>query len=152
TGGGCCTVHRPPAAAGCGSRRGHTVCAPPARRPRTPFPATITDGDAMPRSRSSRSSRRRSRRTRRSRRSRRVWGALYGGSSVRRYAPDGALDEVVELPVTKVTACAFGGPGLDRLFISTSREQLESGAEPETGALFGSVPGMRGVPVREFAG
>ena len=91
-------------------------------------------------------------RSRSSRRSRRVWGALYGGSSVRRYAPDGALDEVVELPVTKVTACAFGGPGLDRLFISTSREQLESGAEPETGALFGSVPGMRGVPVREFAG
>ncbi|WP_239076109.1 SMP-30/gluconolactonase/LRE family protein [Streptomyces sp. SID9913] len=95
----------------------------------------------MPRSRSSRSSR-----------SSRVWGALYGGSSVRRYAPDGALDEVVELPVTQVTACAFGEPGLDRLFITTSREHLEPGAEPETGALFGSVPGMRGVPVREFAG
>ena len=97
-------------------------------------------------------SRRRSRRSRRSRRNRRVWGALYGGSSVRRYAPDGALDEVVELPVTQVTACAFGGPGLVRLFITTSREHLEPGAEPEAGALFACVPGVRGVPVREFAG
>ncbi|MFJ9668815.1 SMP-30/gluconolactonase/LRE family protein [Streptomyces sp. NPDC101219] len=81
-----------------------------------------------------------------------VWVALYGGSAVRRYAPDGTLDEVVELPVTKVTACAFGGPGLDRLFITTSREHLEPGVEPEAGALFACVPGVRGVPVREFAG
>ncbi|WP_031507401.1 SMP-30/gluconolactonase/LRE family protein [Streptomyces megasporus] len=81
-----------------------------------------------------------------------VWVALYGGGSVRRYAPDGTLDEVVELPVTKATACAFGGPGLDRLFITTSREHLEPGAEPEAGALFACDPGVRGLPVREFAG
>ncbi|WP_432055884.1 SMP-30/gluconolactonase/LRE family protein [Streptomyces sp. bgisy022] len=81
-----------------------------------------------------------------------VWVALYGGSSVRRYAFDGTLDEVVELPVSKVTACTFGGPGLDRLFITTSREHLEPGAEPEAGALFSCSPGVRGVPVREFAG
>lgn len=81
-----------------------------------------------------------------------VWVALYGGGSVRRYAPDGTLDEVVELPVTKVTACTFGGPELDRLFITTSREHLAPGAEPRAGALFTCVPGVRGVPVREFAG
>ncbi|MEU3950428.1 SMP-30/gluconolactonase/LRE family protein [Streptomyces sp. NPDC029526] len=81
-----------------------------------------------------------------------VWVALYGGSAVRRYAPDGTLDEVVELPVSKVTACTFGGPGLDRLFVTTSREHLEPGAEPEAGALFACTPGVRGVPVREFAG
>ncbi|MEU8800235.1 SMP-30/gluconolactonase/LRE family protein [Spirillospora sp. NPDC048819] len=81
-----------------------------------------------------------------------VWVALYGGGSVRRYAPDGTLDEVVELPVTKVTACTFGGRGLDRLFITTSREHLDPGAEPEAGALFACTPGVRGVPVREFAG
>lgn len=81
-----------------------------------------------------------------------VWVALYGGGSVHRYAPDGTLDEVVELPVTKVTACAFGGPGLDRLFITTSREHLEPGAEPEAGALFTCTPGVGGVAVRGFAG
>nr|WP_081238498.1 SMP-30/gluconolactonase/LRE family protein [Streptomyces viridosporus] len=81
-----------------------------------------------------------------------VWVALYGGGSVHRYAPDGTLDEVVELPVTKVTACTFGGPELDRLFITTSREHLEPGTEPEAGALFTCTPGVRGVPVREYAG
>ncbi|WP_258308252.1 SMP-30/gluconolactonase/LRE family protein [Streptomyces sp. NWU339] len=81
-----------------------------------------------------------------------VWVALYGGGSVCRYAPDGTLDEVVNLPVTKVTACTFGGPELDRLFITTSREHLEPGAEPEAGALFTCTPGVRGVPVREYAG
>ncbi|WP_055695032.1 SMP-30/gluconolactonase/LRE family protein [Streptomyces prasinopilosus] len=81
-----------------------------------------------------------------------VWVALYDGGAVRRYAPDGTLDEVVDLPVTKVTACTFGGPELDRLFITTSREHLAPGAEPRAGALFTCVPGVRGVPVREFAG
>ncbi|SDD54519.1 SMP-30/gluconolactonase/LRE family protein [Streptomyces prasinopilosus] len=81
-----------------------------------------------------------------------VWVALYDGGAVRRYAPDGTLDEVVDLPVTKVTACTFGGPELDRLFITTSREHLAPGAEPRAGALFTCAPGVRGVPVREFAG
>lgn len=81
-----------------------------------------------------------------------VWVALYGGGAVRRYTPDGALDEVVELPVGKVTACAFGGAGLGRLFITTSREDLPPDAEPRAGALFTCVPGATGRPVREYAG
>ena len=52
-----------------------------------------------------------------------VWVAFYGGSAVRRYGPDGALDEVLELPVTQVTACTFGGQELDELYITTSREE-----------------------------
>lgn len=81
-----------------------------------------------------------------------VWTALYDGGSVNRYAPDGVLDVVVKLPVTKVTACTFGGADLDELFITTSREGLEPGDEPLAGALFRAVPGVKGVPVREFAG
>jgi sugar lactone lactonase YvrE len=81
-----------------------------------------------------------------------VWVALSDASAVRRYTPAGVLDEVVELPVTKVTACTFGGQRLDELFITTSREGLEAGAEPAAGALFRAFPGVRGLPVREFAG
>jgi sugar lactone lactonase YvrE len=81
-----------------------------------------------------------------------VWVALSNASAVRRYTADGALDEVVELPVTKVTACTFGGPRLDELFITTSREGLDSSAEPAAGSLFRAVPGVTGLPVREFAG
>jgi sugar lactone lactonase YvrE len=59
---------------------------------------------------------------------------------------------VVELPVTMVTACTFGGPRLDELFITTSRERLASGAEPAAGSLFRAIPGVTGPPVRELAG
>jgi sugar lactone lactonase YvrE len=81
-----------------------------------------------------------------------VWVALSDGGAVQRYAPDGHLDEVIELPVTKVTACTFGGPGLQELFITTSREGLEPGDEPPAGALFRAIVGVHGQPVREFAG
>jgi sugar lactone lactonase YvrE len=50
---------------------------------------------------------------------------LSGGGTVRRYTPDGVLDEVIEVVARKVTACTFGGPYLDQLFVPTSREGLE---------------------------
>jgi sugar lactone lactonase YvrE len=81
-----------------------------------------------------------------------VWVALYAGAAVRRYRPDGALDGVVDLPVTRPTACTFGGDNLTDLFITTSRENLAVGAEPEAGALFCCQPGVRGLPVVAFAG
>ncbi len=81
-----------------------------------------------------------------------VWTALNGAGEVRRYTPDGALDEVVEVPARKVTACTFGGPDLDQLFITTSREDLEPGDDPLAGSLFRAVVGMRGLPLHEFAG
>jgi sugar lactone lactonase YvrE len=81
-----------------------------------------------------------------------VWVALSNGGAVRRYTPDGVLDAVVEVPARKVTACTFGGPNLDQLFITTSREGLEPGADPLAGSLFRAVVGVTGLPVREFAG
>ena len=81
-----------------------------------------------------------------------VWVALSDGAAVRRYSPDGALDQVVELPPKKVTACTFGGPDLDQLFITTSREGLAPGDDPLAGSLFRADVGVGGLPVREFAG
>jgi sugar lactone lactonase YvrE len=81
-----------------------------------------------------------------------VWTALSDGGAVRRYTPGGELDAVIEVPARKVTACTFGGADLDELFITTSREGLAPGDDPLAGALFRAVPGVRGLPVREFAG
>ena len=81
-----------------------------------------------------------------------VWVALANGASVRRYTPEAALVAVVELPVTKVTACTFGGEGLDELYITTSRENIAANHELEAGSLFRARPGVTGQPVREFAG
>jgi len=80
-----------------------------------------------------------------------VWVALSNAGVVRRYTAEGTLDDVIELPVTKVTACTFGGSRLDELFITTSREGLERDAEPAAGSLFRAVPGVSGLAVREFA-
>jgi sugar lactone lactonase YvrE len=81
-----------------------------------------------------------------------VWVALNGSGVVRRYGPDGVLDEVVELPTAKVTACTFGGPALDQLFITTSREGMAPEEDPVAGSLFRADVGVPGLPVREFAG
>jgi sugar lactone lactonase YvrE len=81
-----------------------------------------------------------------------VWVALYGGGAVRRYTPEGVLDEVIEVPAKMVTACTFGGQNQSQLFITTSREGLEPGEDPLAGSLFRSAVGVAGLPVRGFAG
>jgi sugar lactone lactonase YvrE len=81
-----------------------------------------------------------------------IWVALNGSGVVHRYTPDGVLDEVVELPTPQVTACTFGGPALDQLFITTSRERMAPDQDPIAGSLFRADVGMKGLPVRAFAG
>jgi sugar lactone lactonase YvrE len=81
-----------------------------------------------------------------------VWVALYGSGAVHRYTAAGRLDAVVEVPTPKVTACTFGGPRLDELWITTSREGMGPDEDPAAGALFRLEPGATGLPVREFAG
>lgn len=81
-----------------------------------------------------------------------IWVALYGGGVVRRYSPGGAVDAVVELPVKNVTACTFGGPALEQLYVTTSREGLAPGEAPQAGALFRVHAGVKGLPAREFGG
>ncbi|HEX4812951.1 MAG TPA: SMP-30/gluconolactonase/LRE family protein [Nonomuraea sp.] len=76
-----------------------------------------------------------------------VWVALWQGGAVHRYDAAGRLDTVVALPVRKVTAVAFGGDDLDRLFITTSALRVDRGEQPEAGALFAADPGVRGRPV-----
>ncbi|HVH94034.1 MAG TPA: SMP-30/gluconolactonase/LRE family protein [Nocardioidaceae bacterium] len=81
-----------------------------------------------------------------------VWTAIYDGGCVHRYRPDGVLDEVLEVPARKVTACTFGGERLDELFITTSREGLQDGEDPLAGSLFRARSPVTGLPVHEFAG
>jgi sugar lactone lactonase YvrE len=81
-----------------------------------------------------------------------VWVALFGGSAVHRYSPEGQLDLVVELPASQVTAVAFVGLDLDRLVITTSRQGMGNSAEPLAGAVFQVDPGVRGRPVLTYAG
>lgn len=81
-----------------------------------------------------------------------IWVALWGGGAVHRYDTGGRLDLVVELPVSNVTACTFGGPELRTLFITTSRQGLDPADQPEAGAVFRYEAGVRGAPQHAFAG
>lgn len=81
-----------------------------------------------------------------------VWVALWGGAAVHRYAPDRRLDTVVELPVTNVTSCAFGGPDLRQLFVTTARPAATAPSEPLAGAVFSVPAGVPGTPAVPYAG
>jgi sugar lactone lactonase YvrE len=84
-----------------------------------------------------------------------VWVCLWKGGAVRRYAPDGQLDTVISMPASQVTKCAFGGPDLDELFITTAWVGLtdaERAEQPLAGALFRVRPGVKGKRVNRFGG
>jgi sugar lactone lactonase YvrE len=81
-----------------------------------------------------------------------VWVALWGGSAVRRYGSDGTLDEVLRLPVTQVTACCFGGATLDELYVTTSRQEVPDGEQPEAGSVYRARPGVSGLAAVPFSG
>jgi sugar lactone lactonase YvrE len=80
----------------------------------------------------------------------RVWVALWDGHAVRCYEPDGTLVEQLEVPATQVTACTFGGPALDTLFITTSRHDIDPGTQPAAGALFAAKVGAVGQPTLPY--
>ena len=68
-----------------------------------------------------------------------IWVALWGGSRVRRYAPDGASATDHRVPVSLVTSCTFGGEHLSDLFVTTARSGLsvqERAGQPLAGAVF----------------
>ncbi|MGW0334772.1 SMP-30/gluconolactonase/LRE family protein [Streptomyces sp. NPDC003011] len=80
-----------------------------------------------------------------------VWVALWDGAAVRRYTPGGELDQVIDLPTPRVTACAFGGPDLTDLYITTARVGLTA-PHPVAGSLL-VIPGAgKGLIQPAFAG
>ena len=84
-----------------------------------------------------------------------VWVALWRGGAVRRYRPDGRLDHELTVPTALVTKCAFGGPGMTDLYITTAWRDLtaaEREAQPHAGGVFRAHPGVAGQPARRFAG
>ena len=85
-----------------------------------------------------------------------LWVAHYGGSCVSRWNPNTAqLLLKIDLPVTQVTACAFGGPNLDTLFITSAAQELDAAElarQPLAGGLFSIKTPYQGVPSFRFGG
>jgi sugar lactone lactonase YvrE len=82
-----------------------------------------------------------------------LWSAHWGGSRVVRYAPDGSISGSIDLPVTQPTCLAFGGTGLDHLFITTAREDLSTTAltvQPRAGQVLIYKTNIRGRPEARY--
>lgn len=85
-----------------------------------------------------------------------LWVAHWGGSRVCRWDPrTGRKLGEIRVPAGQVSSCVFGGPGLEDLYITTSRLGLDEAAlarQPLAGGLFRARPGVRGTPTFAFAG
>lgn len=77
----------------------------------------------------------------------RLWNCRYGGGCIVRVAPDGAIDGIVEMPVTNITNCTFGGPDLKTLFITTA---AGGPAERLAGGLYAAAVDVPGKPEYRF--
>lgn len=71
-----------------------------------------------------------------------VWSARWEGSSLIRHAPDGKVLETIPLPVANITSACFGGPRLDKLFVTSA--QHADKRESAAGALFQMTSGAHG--------
>lgn len=85
-----------------------------------------------------------------------LWVALWGGYGVGRFAPDtGELLQKVEVPAPNVTSCAFGGPNLETLYITTATQDMKD-AElleyPQSGGVFSARPGVKGIAASFYKG
>jgi sugar lactone lactonase YvrE len=75
-----------------------------------------------------------------------VWVAMWGGGVLRRFSPAGHQDAAIAVPVTQPSSCAFGGPGMADLFVTTARVGL-TGQDLETQPLAGRLLRLRPGPV-----
>lgn len=86
----------------------------------------------------------------------RLWIAHWGGACVSCHDPVSAQELCrVLLPTSHVTNCAFGGPDLRSLFITTAKSGLtpvQLAAEPLAGGLFAVAVDSPGVPAGLFGG
>lgn len=78
-----------------------------------------------------------------------LWVAMWGGSCVARWNPnDGSLLSTIEVPALNVTSCAFGGPDLQTLYITTASigmNEEQQAQYPLAGGVFVATPGVGGV-------
>ena len=79
-----------------------------------------------------------------------VWNARWDGHCLIRFAPDGSVDRLVELPVSHPTSCVFGGPDLSTLYV-TSAAPADARGQFD-GALLMADVGVQGLACHRFAG
>ena len=79
------------------------------------------------------------------------WSCANDGGVVQRFTPQGKLDREIALPMAKPSMCAFGGPALDLLLVTS----IDPAGADKSGGDAGSVvilrPGVQGIAETPFA-
>jgi sugar lactone lactonase YvrE len=84
-----------------------------------------------------------------------LWVAVWGGSRVVRYAPDGQTLATLPTPVSQPTCPAFGGADLGELYLTSAWQGMTAGqraTEPLAGHVLRTRPGARGLPAVAYGG
>lgn len=81
-----------------------------------------------------------------------LWVAVWGGSRVVHYAPDGSERGMVRFPVSQTSSCVFGGEDARDLYVTSAARGISEDSEPEAGSLFRARPGAVGQAPNSFAG
>ncbi|MEK7750300.1 MAG: SMP-30/gluconolactonase/LRE family protein [Acidobacteriota bacterium] len=82
------------------------------------------------------------------------WAALFRGGAIAQFDPEGKLIRHIGLPISNPTTCAFGGPSLDVLYVTSASRFLDEAqlrAQPLAGRVF-AIHGLgaRGLPEPRF--
>jgi len=78
-----------------------------------------------------------------------LWSCRWGGNCIVRVDPDGKVERIIEMPVTNVTTCTFGGPDLTTLYVTSAALGAPAG-ERFAGGLFMIETNVRGLPENRF--
>jgi sugar lactone lactonase YvrE len=85
-----------------------------------------------------------------------LWVALWGGAKLTRWNPaTGQLVAEIPLPAFNVSSCAFGGPDLTDLYVTSARSGMNTqqlAEYPLSGGLFRIRTGIQGLPAFQYAG
>lgn len=85
-----------------------------------------------------------------------IWVAHWSGYRVTRWNPaTGECLSTIRIPAKNVTSCAFGGPELDELYITTARDSMteaELAEYPHSGGVYRVKTAVKGMPAFVFGG
>jgi sugar lactone lactonase YvrE len=82
-----------------------------------------------------------------------LWVAIWGAGRINRYSADGALRQELTVPAAQTTSCAFAGPGLHHLYVTTATEDFtdeQRSADPAAGLVYRFETLATGRPAAPF--
>jgi sugar lactone lactonase YvrE len=78
-----------------------------------------------------------------------LWNCRFFGGCILRFSPAGEIDRVIEMPVSNITNCAFGGEDLRTLYVTSASMHAPEG-EPLAGGLFAIPTDVQGMETGRF--